>query len=219
MKRLLTSLLVLSFLFTPLSMSAYDWSSTVRTVNASVVRLSHPVQVMNPFSGEVLTVQTSCTGFVINRKAGYVLTAEHCLNDGTTEALVVAGARPGPIWLVFRDAALDIAVISVPITRPALKPSRVVIQQGQMIGAMGFGYGFTRPMFRAGYVANIGVEVDPELPGVWALFDGPFIGGMSGGPIFNEKGAVVGVVQMSNEVMGLWRPFSAVYVATRAFWG
>lgn len=220
MPRLTACILTLCLLFAPLT-SAHDWSSVVRTVQASTVRLSFPVTVANFFTGEALEAQAVCTGFVINRAKGYVMTAYHCLNEGTTNRMTMTGAIPGaPMWVVFQDEKLDIAVISAQITKPALRPSRVGLQQGQMIGALGYGYGFKTPLFRAGYVSNVAVEVDPnEIPGYWTIFDGPFIGGMSGGPVFNYSGQVVGVVQMSNDLIGLWRPFSFVYGATRVYWG
>jgi S1-C subfamily serine protease len=219
MKKLCASLTLCLF-FLSASFFAYDWSATVRRVDASVVRLEHPVTMTNIFTGETLEMKSACTGFVINQREGYVMTAYHCLNDGTTVNLSVDKKIGQANWLVFADEKLDIAVVSAPVTtRPALKPSRVGLQKGQEIGALGFGYGLQRSLFRAGYVSNIAVDVDPEIPGPWFLFDGPFIGGMSGGPVFNTRGEVVSVVQMSNELMGLGRPFSRIYSATRAFWG
>lgn len=217
MRKLLACLLTL-FLLASSTLSATNWSSTVRKVEASIVRLSHPVKMFNIFNGEVVEKPTACTGFVINKKQGYVMTAHHCLNEGTTTRLTVAGAT-GPVWMVFEDEDMDIAVIGTLINKPALKPSRVYPQKGQEIGSLGFGYGLSQSLFRAGYVSNVAVVFNEEIQGTWALFDGPFIGGMSGGPIFNHKGEVVGIVQMSNEVAGLWRPFSRVFAATRAFWG
>lgn len=218
MSRVLACFLAICLFLAPVS--AHDWSAVVRKVNASTVRLSFPVTVFNPFTGNAQEMQAACSGFVVNRAKGYVMTASHCLNEGTTDGMTVTGATPGtPMWVVFNDEKLDVAVISAAIKKPALKPSRVGLQQGQMIGALGYGYGFKLPLFRGGYVSNVAVDVDPEIPGPWALFDTPFIGGMSGGPIFNHDGQVVGVVQMSNEVMGLWRPFSMIYAATRAYWG
>ena len=219
MRRFLTScLLIVTLALSTSTLHAHDWTETVRKVAASTVRLAHRVQVMNPFTGQVVEVDTACSGFVINQKRGYVLTASHCLNEGTTEQLTIKGVK-GPVWLILNSPELDIAVIATTMNKPAVRPSRQVVSQGQMVGALGFGYGFQRPLFRGGYVSNTGVDVDPEIPGLWALFDGPFIGGMSGGPVFNHKGEIVGVVQMSNEIMGLWRPFSQVFAATRTYWG
>jgi hypothetical protein len=156
---------------------------------ASLIRITGTEDV--PGFGPVPYV---CSGFVVAEHR--VLTAAHCIGnemqgDGTATTvlkvdmglvdLALLGSQTGKAPLALRDSA----------PRP-----------GDAVVGVGYAWGWTRPMARHGVVvfADYSPDVDQWAAGLFV--DGGFIGGMSGGPILDADGFVVGIVQQSNEGTG-----------------
>ena len=77
-------------------------------------------------------------------------------------------------------------------------------------------------MFRTAYVAAAKMVLF-KMPGTFVVYDTTFIGGMSGGPIVDTNGRVVGMVQFDIMSRGLviaggGRSMVDIYEATKDFW-
>lgn len=177
---------VVAVLMVGTTLAANQWSIAIAKLEKSVVQLSD-----------------NCSGFVINEAEDYVLTAKHCGPDDPSKPVVVDNI-PGKI--VATDVHKDLLVVHVPgIDKPALVLAKKAADYGDAVVSFGYGGGFERPMLRQAIVAQPKALVPPAGPGEWVMLDAAFVGGQSGGPVVNEAGEVVMVVQMSNAYMGLGR--------------
>ena len=214
MKRIL-AILVATLLITAQTVAASTWSTVVDLLALSTVQLAN-------WNGERF-----CSGFVIDNDRDYVLTALHCVDSQwALKGGIYIDTLPTEV--VAREPTLDVAILKVAgINRPALQPNVNGIQVGDEVGAYGFGYGFPKAQFRAGVISAVVVNLsgyvdDPYLTAyptsVWFVTDQPYIGGMSGGPIVDRSGKVVGIVQWSNDYMSMQKSMQEIYAQTKAFW-
>lgn len=129
-----------------------------------------------------------CTGFVVNAAAGEVLTARHCVpasGEVTVDGLDAVVLRTNDAFALLRMPP----GIKPPLT---IRPARLHI--GEPVTAFGYGWGQMLALKR--HVALLWPDGDFGL-------DGPLAHGMSGGPVVDEEGKVVGLNQQSNEVLGI----------------
>lgn len=139
-----------------------------------------------------------CSGFVIDEKRHYVLTAGHC----DDEKILVDGTQT---IKMFRDERKDLMVLRAgAIDKPALKLSKTALDVGDEVASFGFGFALEMPMFRIHHVSILGLEI-PDLgsSGPFVMFDTAFIAGQSGGPVVNQQGEVVAIVQRGGEGVGI----------------
>lgn len=169
-----------------------DWSNVAERVRKSIMLVE--------------TTKGTCTGFVINsnRKnkddedVDLILTAAHC--DGPE---LRADQRPAKI--LHKDDRKDLMVLEVEDTeRPVLFIAKDNPKKAQQVMSYGFGYGLERPMLRFTSIADDNTYI-PEggIGGPLFVTDAGLVAGQSGGPIVNERGEVVMIVQMSSGVVGL----------------
>lgn len=215
-------LVVLAFLLAlPSIMCARDWADTAAKVERSVVRLTDREIMVDALTGEPHHVTGVCTGFSINETYSYFFTAYHCLNNGTTTDLTIDGI---PARLLYANQELDIAVITANLHKPAIHARAKALRKGEQIATLGHGYGLADTLFRAGYVANPSLDLSasrefgPEFVGHWLMFDTSYIAGMSGGPVFDLDGKVVGVVQRADGQSGFGVNMSTILGATAFYW-
>lgn len=142
-----------------------------------------------------------CTGFVIDSKRHYVLTAAHCLPDeGQGERMTVDGTSG---YKIFVDHRKDLAVLRAgAVDRPALRLADRDPDFGDEVASMGYGHALEQPMFRVAHISHNRFEIE-ELSGPFVVVDADFIPGQSGGPIVNAKGEVVAIVQRTGNGLGI----------------
>ena len=175
---------------------AASWSRAVDAVAASTLQLW-----CQPHN------QPLCSAFSINQREGYYITAAHCLEEGEP---VIGDFEVGVV--VFRDDAMDVAVIRFEsIKLPALQARIEALRTGDEIAGFGFAYGLDTPLFRTAVVSGLASSG-------WVAFDKAWIGGMSGGPIVDGRGRVVGIVQKGDTVAAWAVPMWKVVELTAPYW-
>lgn len=169
--------------------------------NGSIVRLS-----INGGHGV-------CTAFVINQEKRFYLTDDHCID--TDMAIGDASVEE-----VFHAPEIDIAVVqAVGPAGVALKPFLGEITQADGYVAKGFANGLeTMTEIKTRVVFPI-FAVD-QTHGTWMLTWPTVIPGMSGGPVQNEAGEVITVVEVASPRynLSISRPMSVIYEATKPYW-
>lgn len=204
-----TLLLVWASLYVLLAPTyAHDWGGTIALVQPSVVKLSHTNE---QYPDHV----SACSGFVISHidNSSVVMTAHHCL--GPDMKVNGYGAST-----MLDHEGLDVGILRVPgFLRPTIKPNRGRIRAGHLVAAVGYGFSLAEPLSVMGHVSHPSLPF-PNEPGQWFVFDEPFIGGMSGGPIVDYNGRVVSVIAQTDPIndLGYGRPINDLWELTRPFW-
>ena len=188
------------------TVQASDWSVVVSRLQASTVAISCSLHATN-----------TCTAFSINRDQGLYMTAAHCVPPSYSAEEVDEPRIDGqPVTVVFLSAELDLAIVKAVVKRPALYPRAEALVAGNEVGSYGYGYGGMAPIFRSGVVS--GFITDPTTAAEWLMFDNALVGGMSGGPIVDRDGFLVGVNSKSDGLSGLSLSIAQILEATQ-FWG
>lgn len=178
MKRVVASLLLA--VVSMLHLSAVDqWPAVVKQVESALV--------------SVESDDGSCSGTVIDMARKYVLTAAHCDGKELYADRVVAK-------VVAKDTHEDLMVLKVEELDPARTALTLAAKnpgiQTQVL-ACGFGYALERPFYRSARISDNAIVI----AGIAQTFigtDAPYIGGMSGGPVVNDRGEIVSIVQRSD---------------------
>lgn len=180
MKRLLALVLLLGTL-------ACGRSHAINTTKASIVRITGiAIQqtMFGPSEG-----QEVCTGFVVRPQV--VLTAQHCVGtnmlfDGLTGELIG------------QDTYFDLALYRVKdLYKDPLYLRETPAQFDESIVAIGYGFGWGDPLvvdLRV-MLPNHHVQED-RAAGI--ILQELAVGGMSGGPMIDATGQVVGITQQSH---------------------
>ena len=136
----------------------------------------------------------TCTGFVV--QVHLVLTANHCVADVMSVDGVVAKA-------VRVDAVNDLALLYSTTTKAPLAFRVAPVARFEMLTAIGHGYGWKALIVLSVRVimVNGDLESDDNAP-LGIIVQPGYIGGMSGGPVVDVNGLVVGIVQRGSAQIG-----------------
>lgn len=214
--RTVGALLLASLLTLPAS--AHDWTLVTERVERSLVRVTH-TGVLQP-GGHV------CAGFVIDAFRGHVLTAYHCLKDikkGENGEELEVRINPYfqvdgiPSYVVKEWPDYDYVIVALPILgKPSLDYRSKPVRKGLAVASLGFAYGLPTSTLLAGVVAAPEADWGPH--GRLLTIDRHSIGGMSGGPMFDEEGRVVGVTQQTDDMTYITRPLATLLKLTKKYW-
>lgn len=135
----------------------------------------------------------ACTAFLVTDE--HVMSAAHCAGDPMWVAEL-------PAKVATRDTYLDIAVFKVAGLHGAPLMTRMApVVRFESVVAMGYAYGWQRlfTLHTRVYFPSLS-PAQGMAPGI--LVKPGYIGGMSGGPLIDVEGLVVGIIQASNPDMG-----------------
>jgi serine protease Do len=180
----------------PLVQSVTAGVVSVRTQNAASVGDETPVEA--PVSRG--------SGFILSAE-GFVVTNHHVVEDAQAIRVALADDREFPVEVVGSDPVSDVALLRVEGPAPGL-PSVYLgdsdaLEVGDWVLAVGNPLGFDHSVAH-GLVSAVGRELSTR-PGLTQFIqtDAPINRGNSGGPLFNMRGEVVGVVTAAGNGDGL----------------
>ena len=171
------------------------------------------------YTGEGILVGTG-SGFIVDG-SGYIVTNEHVVDGDCSVTVYTKDGKEYSARIVGADAYYDVAVLKIFSENekygfPTVKLGEAAnLTVGEQIVAIG------TPQERAyGWTSTVGIVSSSirnfiEYGSVkrYVQFDAAVNGGNSGGPIFDSRGRVVGIVEkkvVDNEGMGLAIPIETV---------
>lgn len=134
-----------------------------------------------------------CTGFVVG--ISWVITAKHCIPEGTQDVMV--DERASKVLKVNEAfALLEVPPLKYPILN--LRKDRPKV--GEAVTSLGYPYGFPLMAFKRNVAAfcECGFAKGDHL-----IMDNRIGMGMSGGPVIDESGKVVGLNQAGVETISI----------------
>lgn len=169
--------------------------SSVAVVLTTTSAISHDRNRVDLVEGNVLG-----SGVVISDD-GLILTAAHVVEDAATIEVKLAGADPVSATIVFADESSDLALLKVELLPKEVVPAIVgdsdLLQKGEPILVLGNPFGIQLSLSVGVFsgrhsVADVfGGDRDLEV----LQTDAAINTGSSGGPMFNERGELVGIAQ------------------------
>ncbi len=151
-----------------------------------------------PFGGgapaQPQAVEAKGAGFIINSN-GIIVTNNHVVKDAQTVSVTMSDGTSYPAKIVGTDPKTDLAVLKInaghPLPYVELGQSKDV-EPGEWVVAMGnpFGLGET---VTAGIVSALGRNIGDGPYDRFIQIDAPINEGNSGGPLFDQRGQVIGI--------------------------
>jgi len=150
----------------------------------------------------VVTIRTdtgSGSGFIVSSD-GLIVTSRHVIDGAGTMTVILADGTELPAKLVNADASHDVAILDVSASGlPAVSLASGEVQIGQSVIAVGTALGEFPDTVTVGVVSGLDRSIDVgtgrttrSLTGV-VQTDAALNPGMSGGPLLNLAGQVIGV--------------------------
>jgi serine protease Do len=139
-------------------------------------------------------VEAKGSGFIIN-SSGIVVTNNHVVKNAKTVSVTLSNGTSYPAKILGTDARTDLAVLKIDAGRPLPYVeigSSANVEPGEWVVALGnpFGLGGT---VTAGIVSALGRDIGDGPYDKFIQIDAPINEGNSGGPLFDQRGDVIGV--------------------------
>lgn len=174
-----------------------DFPEIFRLTSPSVVAVS-AIRV-DPFAVDERIAGSTGSGFVLD-EAGHILTSAHVVYGSSTITLSDGGNGFTFAELAGLDPILDLAILKAPLPAEPMVPLQLTdsdsLEVGQTVAAIGSSFGLDRSLTR-GIVSGLDRRISESSMG-WLQpliqTDASIGPGMSGGPLLNLCGEVVGVI-------------------------
>ncbi len=139
-------------------------------------------------------VEAKGSGFVID-PSGIIVTNNHVVKDARTVTVTMSDGNTYPAKVLGTDPKTDLAVLKIiaphPLPFVELGDSSSVVP-GEWVIAMGNPFGLDGTV-TAGIVSALGRDIGDGPYDKFIQIDAPINEGNSGGPLFDQKGEVIGV--------------------------
>lgn len=179
-------------------------SQVIERAQASVVRITgvmdveeESLQAWHPaiswtYTQDGARANYVCSGFVIGHHL--VQTAAHCVGKDMTADGIKA-------TVLKVSKGYDLALLDVATDKAPLKFRDSSVERFEMLNGIGYAWGWTVQSVLAERAFLVDTApYEDGAPGLIVQFG--YIGGMSGGPVIDNEGKVVGIVQQSNGQVG-----------------
>jgi len=172
---------------------------------ALLAKLEKSVVVIRTGSGSGLLLDETLGSGVVASPDGLVITAAHVIDDARTLEISLASGKKYDARVLYIDNALDVAFIR--LTEPPPADTVAVLGDSEKLrkGATVYVIGNPRGLefsIASGIVSGrhspehaFGPTSDAPNDAEWIQTDAAMNAGVSGGPIFNSRGEVVGIAQ------------------------
>lgn len=134
---------------------------------------------------KILAPSSVCSGIIVSATEGHVLTVRHCVPDDGLGLLI--NDRPAKIIKVSDTLAL---LQDKPFEGPPIAVRKSKLKIGEELWSIGYAYNIALTFLRRSFAADLGDDF---------LLDGTMAGGMSGGPIVDSAGKLVGINQATDK--------------------
>jgi serine protease Do len=139
-------------------------------------------------------IEAKGSGFIIDA-TGIIVTNNHVVKDARTVTVTLSDGRTFPAKIIGTDPKTDLAVLKISAGQPLpyveLGSSADVVP-GQWVVALGNPFGLENTV-TAGIVSALGRDIGDGPYDKFIQIDAPINEGNSGGPLFNQKGEVIGI--------------------------
>ena len=178
------------------SLNAQDLSTLFERLDTSVVTIEVKEYKVK---GQQLTTSGGLGSGVIIDKEGLILTAAHVVESANEISVKLQNGTTFPADVISSSTAADVALLKLRIVPPSLKPATVGSSSDSKIGEQILIIGAPRGLEHSLSVGHISRKMDKNMisNGEMAGFiqtDASINQGNSGGPMFNLKGEVIGIV-------------------------
>lgn len=161
---------------------------------SSVNPILHARNSLGRLTGKVKMHDYYCTAFPIDKNL--MLTANHCIHD----EMAVDNAKIERVSKY--DEYFDLALILVQTDLSPMKFRDEEVKVGEGLTGMGFANGWEVPILIAQTVSIPRHPWDQGSTPMGLIVSPGYIGGMSGGPVIDKDGLVVGMCQRSGNGIG-----------------
>ncbi|MDD2704853.1 MAG: Do family serine endopeptidase [Acidocella sp.] len=139
-------------------------------------------------------VEAKGSGFIID-PAGIIVTNNHVVKGAKTVTVTLSDGNTYPAKILGTDPKTDLAVLKISVNHklPYVElGSSANVEPGEWVVAMGNPFGLDGTV-TAGIVSALGRDIGDGPYDKFIQIDAPINEGNSGGPLFDQKGEVIGI--------------------------
>ena len=139
-------------------------------------------------------VEAKGSGFIIS-SSGIIVTNNHVVNQAKTVSVTLSDGSTYPATVLGTDSRTDLAVLKINAGKPLPYVdlgTSATVQPGEWVVAMGNPFGLGGSV-SAGIVSALGRDIGDGPYDRFIQVDAPINEGNSGGPLFDQRGEVIGV--------------------------
>ncbi len=139
-------------------------------------------------------VEAKGSGFIVS-STGIIVTNNHVVNQAKSVSVTLSDGSTYPAKVLGTDSRTDLAVLKISAGRPLPYVdigSSANVQPGEWVVAMGNPFGLGGSV-SAGIVSALGRDIGDGPYDRFIQVDAPINEGNSGGPLFDQRGEVIGV--------------------------